>query len=132
MVEPVISSAALLAAHADDECCDLSTVGRRSGRPHRIEIWFGVLDDRLYFISGNGPTADWYRNALAAPEVTVHLGGHDLRGTARAVTHPEERRRVGDLMGAKYAWDGDPSIGLTRQAWCYEVPVLAVSVRSAG
>jgi hypothetical protein len=29
-------------------------------------------------------------------------------------------------MGGKYHWDGDPSIGLTRQAWCYEVPVLAI------
>ena len=29
-------------------------------------------------------------------------------------------------MGQKYPWDGDASIGLTRQAWCYEVPVLAI------
>ena len=29
-------------------------------------------------------------------------------------------------MGAKYRWDGDPSIGLTRQSWCYEVPLLAI------
>ncbi|MGZ6987136.1 MAG: hypothetical protein ACXVKP_19735, partial [Ilumatobacteraceae bacterium] len=43
------------------------------------------------------------------------------------VTDPDERRRVGDVMGQKYQWDGDPSIGLTRQAWCYEVPVLAIS-----
>ena len=43
------------------------------------------------------------------------------------MTDADERRRVGDLMGAKYPWDGDPSIGLTLQAWCYEVPVLAIS-----
>ena len=117
----------LLAAHAADDCCDVTTTGRRSGRPHRIEIWFGVIGDTMYLISGNGPTADWYRNALAHPEVTVDLAGHTLAATARAVTDADERRRVGDLMGAKYGWDGDPSIGLTREAWCYDVPVLAIS-----
>ncbi len=51
---------AWLSEHADVDGCDVTTTGRRSGRPHEIEIWFGV-------------------------------------------------------------------IGLTRQAWCYEVPVLAIS-----
>ena len=127
------SGRALLAEHADDDCCDLTTVGRRSGRLHRIEIWFGVIDGTAYCISGNGPTADWYRNALEAGRATIHLGRDgstdrpiDIDGVARDVTDPDERRRVGDLMGAKYPWDGDPSIGLTRQAWCYEVPVLAI------
>jgi deazaflavin-dependent oxidoreductase (nitroreductase family) len=112
--------------HADDDCCDLTTTGRRTGKAHEIEIWFGVIDATMYFISGNGPNADWYRNALANPSVSVRLAGAVHRGVARAVTDAEERRRVGDLMGAKYQWDGDDSIGLTYHAWCYDVPVLAV------
>jgi deazaflavin-dependent oxidoreductase (nitroreductase family) len=115
------------AAHRDLECCDVSTVGRRSGRMHRIEIWFGVIDDTLYLISGNGPGADWYLNAIAEPKVVVHFPGQDAQAVARPVTDPAERRRVGEVMGAKYAWDGDPSIGLTREAWCFEVPVLAIT-----
>jgi deazaflavin-dependent oxidoreductase (nitroreductase family) len=122
----VTSAAEFVREHAQDECCDVTTTGRRSGRPHKIEIWFGVLDETMYLISGNGPGADWYRNALANPEVTVDLAGRTFAATARAVTDDGERRRVGDLMGDKYRWDGDPSIGLTRQAWCYEVPVLAI------
>lgn len=112
---------------ADVECCYLTTAGRRTGRAHEIEIWFGVIADTLYLISGNGPSADWYRNALATPTVTVRVGDTTCRATARSVDDPAERRRVGELMAAKYDWDGDPSIGLTREAWCYEVPVLAVS-----
>ncbi len=115
-----------LSPHAEVECCDVTTIGRRSGNPHEIEIWFGVIGDTMYLISGNGPTADWYRNALANPRVSVRLSGEVRVGVARDVTDPEERRRVGDMMGQKYTWDGDPSIGLTRQAWCYEVPVLAI------
>jgi deazaflavin-dependent oxidoreductase (nitroreductase family) len=115
-----------LAQHAEDDCCDVTTIGRRSGKPHEIEIWFGVIDDTMYLISGNGPSADWYRNALADSQVSVRLAGEMHEGVARAVTDTDERRRVGDLMGAKYPWDGDSSIGLTRHAWCYDVPVLAI------
>lgn len=116
-----------LAAHIDVECCDLTTAGRRSGRPHEVEIWFGVVDDTMYLISGNGPAADWYRNALATPAVTVRLAGSTRRGVARAVIDPAERRAVGELMAAKYPWDGDASIGLTFEAWCFDVPALAIS-----
>ena len=112
--------------YSELECCDVTTTGRHSGRPHEIEIWFGVLDDVVYLISGNGPGADWYRNALASGTATVHVAGEDITVAASAVIDADERRRVGDLMGAKYPWDGDPSIGLTRHAWCYEVPVLAL------
>jgi deazaflavin-dependent oxidoreductase (nitroreductase family) len=120
-----------LADRADIDCCYVTTTGRRTGRRHEIEIWFGVIADKLYLISGNGPTADWYLNALAEPIVDVRIGSQTRRGLAAPVTDTEVRRQVGDLMGEKYDWDGDPSIGLTRQAWCYEVPVLAIGEWSA-
>jgi deazaflavin-dependent oxidoreductase (nitroreductase family) len=115
-----------LAEHADVECCDVTTVGRRSGNPHQFEIWFGVIGEVMYIISGYGPRADWYRNALANPEVSVLLAGEVHQGLARPVVDVDERRAVGDVMGEKYSWDGDESIGLSRHAWCYEVPVLAI------
>ena len=114
-------------AFADLECCDITTIGRRSGRPHRIEIWFAVEASRLYLISGNGPGADWFRNLGAEPSVTVELGGEVRRGQARVVTDADERRRLGEVLGAKYpAWQGDPTIGLTRAAWCFDVPLVAI------
>lgn len=121
-----MSAPAWLVEHADDECCDIVTTGRRSGRPHEVEIWFGVMDGAMYLISGNGPGADWYRNLLANPTVTVRVGDDEHEGCASPVTDPEERHRCGDLMGAKYVWDGDPDIGLTYEAWCYDVPAVAI------
>lgn len=113
--------------HRDLAVCHLTTTGRRSGRDHRIEIWFGAVDGALYLISGNGPGADWFRNLQAEPDVLVELGGETRRGVARVVTDPAERRLVGDVMGRKHAgWGGDPDIGLTFEAWCYEVPVAAI------
>jgi deazaflavin-dependent oxidoreductase (nitroreductase family) len=115
-----------LATNAEVDCCYLTTTGRKTGRPHEIEIWFGVLDATLYLISGNGPTADWYLNLVADPEVRVRIEGASRDGRARVVSDAGERRRVGDLMGAKYVWGGDPDIGLTYDAWCYDVPAVAV------
>jgi hypothetical protein len=40
----------------------LTTVGRRTGRFHRIEIWFAVQDGRMYLLSGGRERSDWVRN----------------------------------------------------------------------
>jgi deazaflavin-dependent oxidoreductase (nitroreductase family) len=112
---------------AHHDVCRLVTIGRRTGRRHDIEIWFGTDGDVLYLISGNGPGADWFRNLLANPEVEIRIDGHAWRGKARKVTDPEERLTVGRLMGAKYGgWGGDPGIGLTEPAWLWSVPAAAV------
>lgn len=116
--------------HRDVECCDITTVGRVSGRPHEVEIWFGEIDGAMYLISGNGPNADWYRNLLANPAVTVRLAGEQHVGRARDVTDAGERNRCGAVMGAKYVWDGDASIGLTYDAWCHDVPAVAIEFLS--
>ena len=120
-----------LDAHAVEECCSLTTTGRRTGRAHEIEIWFAVAGDVLYMVSGNGPSSDWYRNALAAPAVTLRLGDQSRRATARDVTDADERRTVGDLMDAKYPAYSDAALGLTHQRWCYDVPALAIGSWSA-
>ena len=119
-----------LTAHAEIENCYLTTKGRRTGKLHEVEIWFGVVDDTLYLISGNGAKADWYRNAQATPAVTVRIDSDNRTGVAREVTDIAERRAVGELMGVKYPWDGDASIGLTFEAWCFQVPLLAISAWS--
>lgn len=115
-----------LERHSDVECCDIVTTGRVTGNAHELEIWFGVMDDVMYLISGNGPGADWYRNLVAHPEMLVKVAGEQRVGRAREVSDPDERRRCGDLMAAKYVWGGDPEIGLTYRAWCYDVPAIAV------
>jgi deazaflavin-dependent oxidoreductase (nitroreductase family) len=115
-----------LQEHAQVECCYLTTTGRRSGKPHEIEIWFGVTDSTLYLISGGGLASDWYQNLVADPNVTVRIQDETRAGRARLVSNEDERRRVGDAMGAKYVWEGDPTIDLTYPAWCYDVPAVAV------
>ena len=112
----------------DLECCDLLTRGHRTGREHWVEIWFGVVDGRLCLISGNGDAAHWYRNLSADPHVTLVFGGKRFSGRASVVTDAEERCKIGEVMRAKYVWDGDPDIGLTYDAWCYQVPAVWIDI----
>ena len=115
-----------LAQFAERECCDVVTIGRKSGKERTTELWFGVVGEEVVFISGT-PRCDWRANMLANPAVAVSFGEVSRGGRARLVTDPDERRRIGDVMGAKYDWSGDEDIGLTRDAWVYECPVFAVS-----
>ena len=72
---------------------EITTIGRRSGRPRRIETWRYRTDGR-FWLTGSPGSRDWYANMLAHPEFTLHLQGLDLPVRGRAVTDPGERARV--------------------------------------
>ena len=86
---------------------DITTTGRRSGQPRRIEIFCHVIGGHIY-ISGM-PNADrtrrWLTNLEADPRLTVHLKREvtaDLPATARVITDDAERRAV--LEHVARAW----------------------------
>jgi deazaflavin-dependent oxidoreductase (nitroreductase family) len=65
--------------------CYLTTTGRASGRPHRIEIWFAVHDRTVYFLSGGSDRSDWVRNLMVSPDVVVEIGDQRKATRARVV-----------------------------------------------
>ncbi|WP_420641077.1 nitroreductase/quinone reductase family protein [Candidatus Leptofilum sp.] len=83
-------------ALAVDETIDITTIGRKSGQPRRIEIWFRQVNGRTY-ITGTPGTRSWYANLLANPRFTFHLKQSiraDLPAIARFVLKPDERRTI--------------------------------------
>ncbi|MFC9946760.1 nitroreductase family deazaflavin-dependent oxidoreductase [Streptomyces pratensis] len=86
------------AAGTRERIIDITTTGRRTGRPRRIEIFFYRASGRTYLCSGtSGRPTSWYANLLAHPYFTFHLKHGvraDLRARAVPVTDEEERRRV--------------------------------------
>ena len=78
----------------------LTTVGRKTGSPHRIEIWFTAHDDRIYLISGGGTRSDWVKNLQVDPNVEFEVGAHRWRGTAKTVDTPEHPARA--LLATRY------------------------------
>lgn len=94
---------------AELDYCYLTTTGRRTGEPHRIEIWFALADGVAYLLSGGGDRSDWVRNLLIAPDVVLEIGEHTRTTRARIVTDPGEdalaRRVVADKYRSRYRGD---------------------------
>jgi deazaflavin-dependent oxidoreductase (nitroreductase family) len=75
---------------------DITTTGKRSGLPRRIELVFHNIDGRIY-LSGLPGRRSWYANLLANPRLTFHLKRvveANLPATARPITEPVERRAI--------------------------------------
>ena len=96
---------------ATDDFCYLTTTGRRSGEPHRIEIWYAADDggDTLYMLAGGGQASDWVRNLLVAPDVTIEVDGATRRARARVLDSGDEAEMARTRVFDKYAprYDGD-------------------------
>ena len=85
----------------------LTTTGRRSGRPRRIEIWFTRREGRYYLVAEHGGRARWVQNLLADPSVRVRVGAQRFRAHARVLDHREDRALVAEVRRrseAKYGW----------------------------
>ncbi len=88
----------------------LTTIGRKTGNPHEIEIWYVAHEGRFYMVSEHPERSDWVRNLMANSAVMIKVGTRTadaLRGTARLIdraAEPELARAVADKMNAKYHW----------------------------
>ena len=81
----------------EDRTIDITTTGRRSGQPRRIEIVFYRLGDDTY-LSGipSSKARDWLINLEAHPQFTFHLKHGviaDLAAVATVIVDAAERRR---------------------------------------
>jgi deazaflavin-dependent oxidoreductase (nitroreductase family) len=87
---------------------DITTTGRKSHEPRRIEIVFHNIDGRL-IITGSPSTRKraWLANLEADPHLTFHLkrgpAQADLPATARVITDATERRTIAEWIVAN-AW----------------------------
>lgn len=109
-------------ALAATEFCYLTTRGRRTGEPHRIEIWFVAHDDGAYLLS-DSDRADWYRNLIADPTVTLEIAGQ-ARVTTAAPVDPEDpsNAAVRSAMAEKYRTGGADDLDRWSQtAWLVRI-----------
>ena len=108
---------------ADDPTVDITTTGRRSGLPRRIEIWMLDVDGR-FFITGTPGRRDWLANLTADPNLVVHLKRHahvDLAARATPVDDAATRRAVLDHLSATWYRTQEPLDALVETAPMVEV-----------
>jgi deazaflavin-dependent oxidoreductase (nitroreductase family) len=113
-----------LSTARDDDFCYLTTRGRRTGRPHEIEIWFALAGRTLYLLSGGGDRSDWVRNLGAEPAVTMRVRDTTYTATARVVHDAEESERGRDLVFEKY----QPRYSGSLERWRRESLLIAIDV----
>jgi deazaflavin-dependent oxidoreductase (nitroreductase family) len=116
-------SEAISSALARGHTIDITTTGRRSGRPRRVEIVFHNVDGRIY-ISGipRPEKRDWLLNLEANPGFTFHLKGRvsaDLPAVARVIDDDRERRDV--LPHIARAWRRNDLEAMVRYSPLIEV-----------
>lgn len=92
----------LLSQLSKEEYCYFTTRGRKTGKPHEIEIWFGVVGNTVYLLSGGADKSDWVKNLRVNPEVTVRIGKYIFAANARIVQDIGEESAIRPLLAAKY------------------------------
>jgi deazaflavin-dependent oxidoreductase (nitroreductase family) len=97
----------------DKDFCYITTTGRRTGNPHRIEIWFAGEpgSGTIYVLAGGRERADFVRNAMVNPMVTVRIGDTEGEATARVVdAATDEDALARRLLLAKYQQPGQTDL----------------------
>lgn len=79
------------------ETMDITTIGRKSGEPRRIELVYHNVDGHILISGQPGFPRSWLANLAANPRFTFHLKGAvkaDLPAAARVVTDRAEREEL--------------------------------------
>jgi deazaflavin-dependent oxidoreductase (nitroreductase family) len=110
--------------------CEVSTVGRRSGRARRVEIWYVVVDGQIVLTGTPGPRS-WLANMRTHPAVVLHLRdpARDLAVVAREVTDHTRRRRIAEEAGRLQPWYATQPYSI--DDWVADSPMVVLEPDSA-
>jgi hypothetical protein len=88
--------------------CDVSTIGRRTGKVRRIEIWYVIVAGQIV-LTGTPGARSWLANLRSHPGAVLHLRDpvRDLQVVAREVTDPAQRRQVAEEAARLQPWYAD-------------------------
>jgi len=95
----------------------LTTSGWKTGRQHKIEIWFVRYNGRYYIISERKDNAHWVRNIMHNSKVSFYIDNTTFEGVARIVNREKESElaaEVSKLMNTKYGWSKGTIVELIR------------------
>jgi deazaflavin-dependent oxidoreductase (nitroreductase family) len=97
-------------ALAQHPICHLETIGRLSGLPRVIEIWFAVDPDRprIYLLAGGRDRANWVRNIRHDPRVHLQIDGQRFAGIASDIEGGPDDGLARRLLLEKYEGQDEP------------------------
>ena len=108
----------------------LTVIGRKSGNPHTVKIWFAIDKGKVYVTSARGADAQWVKNLRKTPQVMVRIGRTTFKGTAVWREDEGVRTDVIPLFLRKYflakifKW-----IGWYKQIFAFEITPIQSQVK---
>lgn len=85
----------------------LTTIGRKTGLPREIEIWFVSFDGKYYILAEHRENAHWVKNIHKHPRVHVRVGEKTFHATARVLDKTRDHatyEHAQRLEREKYGW----------------------------
>ena len=80
----------------------LSVIGRKSGSPITIPVWFALEDNKLYLLPVQGSDTQWYKNVLKNPTIRIEAGGAKADLKAIPITAAKQVSAVVEKFRAKH------------------------------
>lgn len=105
-------SRADLEARASESIVEITTIGRKSGKPRTIPIWFIYERSRFYIQAGNDGKTAWYRNLKKNNQIDLKIRDLTFTGRAQFIDDPTATERIHEMFRSKYlrarlaAWVG--------------------------
>ncbi len=88
----------------------LTHVGRKSGKPHQVTIWFVVDGEKILLPTAN-IGRNWVRNVRKTPHVEMTIGPEKFSGEARFLESQPDRDQVLAKVRQKY-WIATPMMAI--------------------
>ena len=112
----------------NESLIELVVMGRKTGQPRSVKIWFVATNNKIYVTSGRGSDAQWIKNLKHTSTVTCQIGITRLQGTATWLEGAHVREDVFPLFFRKYflarifGW-----IGWYREAFAFAITPTEVN-----
>ena len=107
----------------------LETTGRRTGKPRRMPVVNGIIDDTLWIVAEHGRHARYVQNLLADPHVRVKRGRHWRDGTATVLGDDDPIARA--MWIAHHRHQPTPLVRLANRMFCTNPVTVRVNLEPA-
>lgn len=90
-----------LDAGKHEEFIYLTTIGRKTGKSHTVELWFALAEGKIY-LSHEGKYTDWMKNITKNEQVDVRIGSLNLKANAKVAKEAAARESGKRALYEKY------------------------------
>jgi len=80
----------------------ITVIGRKSGQPITIPVWFVFEDGTLYLLPVQGSDTQWYKNVLKHPKFRIDARGVEAEVEGHPITDAKQVAAVADQFRDKY------------------------------